>query len=88
MKGIAGFCRRCLASEMPDNDYFKNMYEYIAGLDEEIKVSDETYQTRLSTCKQCDNLLNGICRVCGCFVEMRAAIAKNKCPAITSKWGT
>lgn len=80
------FCRRCLAKEMPDKAFFQNMYEYIAQLDEDIKVADETYQIRLAACKQCDNLLNGICRVCGCFVEMRAAIAKNECPAVNPKW--
>ncbi len=79
-------CRRCLAKEMPDAEYFQNMYEYIANLDAGIKASDELYEMRLSKCRQCDNLLNGMCRLCGCFVEMRAAISKNKCPAIHPNW--
>lgn len=80
------FCRRCLTKEMPDSVYFKNMYDYIAQLDEDIRASEETYQERLAVCKQCDSLLNGMCRICGCFVEMRAAIDGNSCPAIRSKW--
>lgn len=80
------FCRRCLAREMPDADYFQNMYDYIARLDESVKASEEVYEERLSKCKQCDGLLNGMCRICGCFVEMRAAVTKNHCPAASSKW--
>lgn len=80
------FCRRCLTKEMPDAAYFQNMYDYIARLDESVKTPDEVYEERLSLCKQCDSLLNGMCRVCGCFVEMRAAVDKNHCPAVSSKW--
>lgn len=79
-------CRRCLTREMPDSAYFQNMHDYIAGLDEFVRATDEIYESRLSTCKQCDSLLNGMCRVCGCFVEMRAAIAGNKCPAVHPRW--
>ncbi|MDD6811182.1 MAG: DUF6171 family protein [Lachnospiraceae bacterium] len=80
------FCRKCLTKEMPDSAYYENMYDYIARLDENIKASEEVYQTRLSACKQCDSLLNGMCRVCGCFVELRAAITRNQCPAVSPKW--
>ena len=79
-------CRRCLAKDMPDTSYFDNMYEYIRQLDPEIKAEDPLYEERLSFCKECDYLLNGMCRICGCFVEMRAAIRKNHCPDIHGKW--
>lgn len=79
-------CRRCLAKEMPDGQYFRNMYDYISRLEEEIKTPAEIYEERLAACKQCGSLLNGMCRICGCFVEMRAAIAKNSCPDIHKKW--
>lgn len=79
-------CRRCLASEMPNAAYFQSMYEYIEHLDADIKTPEEQYQNRLSLCKECDNLLNGMCRICGCFVEMRAAVSKNYCPAVHPKW--
>lgn len=49
-------------------------------------MPDALYQERLSLCRQCESLLNGMCRICGCFVEMRAAVAKNYCPAINKKW--
>ncbi len=42
------------------------------------------YETRLSLCKECDLLLDGMCRACGCFVELRATMKKNSCPY--DKW--
>ena len=79
-------CRRCLAKEMPDPEYYQNMYDYIAAMDETIKAPDEVYQNRLSHCKECDSLLNGMCRICGCFVELRAAIRQKGCPAVHPRW--
>ena len=67
-------CRRCLAKEMPDPEYYQNMYDYIAAMDETIKAPDEVYQNRLSHCNECDSLLNGMCSICGCFVELRAGM--------------
>ena len=62
------------------------MYEYIAQLDPDVKSEEELYEKRLAACKQCGNLVNGMCRVCGCFVEMRAAVKKNSCPAAEKYW--
>lgn len=39
-----------------------------------------------SFCRECDNLISGICRVCGCFVEMRTVMKKNSCPGISKEW--
>ena len=44
------------------------------------------YERRLSICKECDRLLDGMCTVCGCYVEMRAAVTTNCCPAVRAKW--
>lgn len=79
-------CKKCLLREMQEGEYFKNMYEYIAQLDPEIKADKELYEKRLAACKACRNLMNGMCRVCGCFVEMRAAVKKNSCPAAEKFW--
>ena len=64
---------------MDQNEYFDNLHEYIKNLDEEIKADEETYEKRLSICKTCDYLSDGMCRACGCFVELRAAIENNVC---------
>ncbi len=79
-------CKKCLLREMQEGEYFKNMYEYIAQLDPEVKAAKELYENRLEMCKVCKNLVNGMCRVCGCFVEMRAAVKKNSCPAVEKFW--
>lgn len=65
---------------------FQNMHAYIANLDEDIKAEEELYQKRLAVCKQCDNLWDGMCKKCGCYVELRAAIRNKSCPATTHQW--
>ena len=80
------YCKKCLLKDMPENAYFKNLYAYIAGLNEDIKAEAKEYERRLVLCKECDNLLDGMCRICGCYVELRAAVAKNYCPNIEKKW--
>ena len=56
------------------------MYEYIARIPADDKAPEEEYERRLSICKECEKLLSGMCRMCGCYVEMRAAIALRDCP--------
>ena len=77
-------CRRCLLSEMGENADYQNLYAYIEGLDEEIRTPRPLYEERLARCKGCDLLLSGMCRACGCFVELRAAVLANRCPY--DKW--
>lgn len=79
------FCRKCLTRDMDKAEYFENLHTYIANLDEELKVCGPLYEERLSLCKECDLLMDGMCRACGCFVELRAAMKKNACPY--GKWG-
>lgn len=78
-------CKRCLIYEMAENSNIaKTITEYIAGLDIDIKSEETIYHNRLNICKECDMLLSGMCRSCGCYVEMRAALQKNTCPR--KKW--
>ena len=78
-------CKRCLTREMEgQEEYFRTLHDYIAGLDSDIKAEDSLYEQRLAVCQECELLLQGMCRSCGCYVELRAAIAKNRCPY--KKW--
>lgn len=79
-------CRKCLTGELPEAEFFQNMYSYTANLDEEVKAPAKLYEKRLSLCRECSHLLNGMCRLCGCFVEMRAAVSQKHCPDIEQKW--
>ncbi len=72
-------CRRCLLREM-DGSYFDSIYKYIESIPQEQKASRDEYALRLAKCKGCAYLQNGMCAQCGCFVEVRAAKAKMKCP--------
>lgn len=80
------YCRRCLLQEMEEEQYFADMRVYIENLDKDIKVTEAVYQERLAQCKKCDSLISGMCRICGCFVEMRAVMKKNACPGIPKRW--
>ena len=77
-------CSKCLLREMDQNAYMENLYAYIARLEPEIKADDGVYEKRLAVCKGCNYLNEGMCGACGCFVELRAVIAKNVCPY--QKW--
>ena len=65
---------------------YKHMKDYINAIDSYIKTNKEEYERRLSLCKSCDYLINGMCKHCGCFVEMRAAVSKNYCPDKNRYW--
>lgn len=77
-------CRKCLTRDMDQTAYFENLHTYIDNLDNDLKVSQPLYEQRLAVCKECELLLDGMCRACGCFVELRASMKKNACPY--SKW--
>ena len=75
-------CRRCLLRDMQgkEAEYYESVLKYRKTLDEITGVSDTVYEERLTVCIACDALQNGTCFHCGCFVEMRAALRKMRCP--------
>ena len=78
-------CKRCLLREMADQeDYFRSLRDYIENIDPDIRAEEYLYEKRLAFCRECDMLLQGMCRKCGCYVELRAAVAKNVCAR--GKW--
>ncbi|MDO5135962.1 MAG: DUF6171 family protein [Eubacteriales bacterium] len=79
-------CRKCLPPGKGREEYFESLGRYIQQMDESVKVDQETYEKRLAVCGSCEKLLDGMCRLCGCFVELRAAQRVRKCPDIPAKW--
>ena len=76
-------CKRCLLREMADQEeYFRSLRDYIDNIDPDIRAAERLYEERLAVCRECEMLMQGTCRKCGCYVELRAAVAKNVCP-----WG-
>ena len=65
----------------------RTIAEYVASLDESIRASDADYRARLDICQACTELLNGTCRLCGCYVETRAAKKGMGCPMVPARWG-
>ncbi len=75
------FCRRCLLRDMQEeNDYYQSVVKYRARLPLRVRTPDAAYERRLSACETCDDLQNGTCMQCGCYVEMRAARRDRECP--------
>lgn len=79
-------CKKCLLQKQSKEEYFEKLEEYIANLDPEDRVSQELYEERLGICGECPNIIDGMCRLCGCFVELRAALKVRKCPDIVRRW--
>ena len=78
------FCKKCLLKEMSEERFKKELADYLDSLEEEEKASGQLYEERFSVCKQCDYLNAGMCKACGCYVEMRAAMKARICPY--GKW--
>ncbi len=79
-------CRRCLLKDMTRDEYFDSIYAYIQSIQGEERTPEEEYARRLDCCKSCGNLINGMCRRCGCFVEVRAVKRSQRCPDPNPKW--
>lgn len=78
-------CKKCLLLEAGEKKSFKGVQDYLNNLDSALKVKDEIYRKRLSLCRDCDNLISGMCLKCGCYVEIRAALEDKSCPNFDDK---
>lgn len=79
-------CKKCLLQDFAPEEYLEHMRIYLMGLDDAAKTDEPLYRDRLIKCEACDNLNEGICRICGCFVEYRAAIKRKTCPDVHPRW--
>lgn len=79
-------CRKCMLRRETEAEYFRNLERYIAHLDDDVRVEQDVYEARLKKCEQCKYLMKGMCRLCGCYVELRAALKVRKCPDVDRKW--
>ena len=77
-------CKGCLLREVDEELYFDKLHDYMERIDPELKAAQSLYDDRLKICTDCDLLSSGLCRACGCFVELRAYLTRNTCPY--SKW--
>ena len=78
-------CKKCLLYEIAGKeDIYAHVLKTRALLAPKELVSDEKYQERLDTCRECDNLLDATCLKCGCYEEIRALKTSAHCPY--KKW--
>ncbi len=80
------YCKKCLMRDMIGQSDYVDLTSYIERFDSSLRVSDDEYERRLALCKECDHLNSGTCMKCGCYVELRAAIKKNKCADTPRRW--
>lgn len=73
-------CKKCLLLEAGEEKSYETVKDYIDNLDDELKVSNDVYNFRLSCCKKCDYLISGMCLKCGCYAEIRAILKDKDCP--------
>ena len=77
---------RCLLKEAGEAEMAASIAEYVALLDESIRTPEDDYRARLPLCQDCPELLSGTCRLCGCYVETRAAKKGQQCPMVPPRW--
>ena len=73
-------CKKCLLRESAQEDVYELIKAKIEKLSEKEKSNYDLYSFRLSQCKNCENLISGVCMKCGCYIELRAAFKTQRCP--------
>ena len=77
---------RCLLKDIRKDDILQAIRDLTAALPEAFRCDESLYENRLSVCRECSSLLDGLCLKCGCYVEYRCAHLKMHCPDVPSRW--
>lgn len=73
-------CKRCLLNEAGERAAYTQVQAYLETVPPEELASPTVLNSRLDQCRHCDQLIAGMCRKCGCYVEVRAALKDSICP--------
>ncbi|WBY63943.1 MAG: DUF2757 domain-containing protein [Thermocaproicibacter melissae] len=79
-------CRKCLDKDMTEEEYRSLIGRYIDAIAEDRRTPEEEYSRRLKICSTCKRLTGGMCLLCGCFAEVRAAVKDRHCAEVPAKW--
>ncbi len=79
-------CRKCLLGDLDEDDFIRAMKERIAEYPADKRTEESEYRRRLEICRGCEHLGNGMCALCGCYVELRAIKRQSFCPGRGDKW--
>lgn len=78
-------CKKCLLrDQIEEMDLYQTIRNHIEQISVEERTETDLYEERLKLCSECEMLLSGMCRSCGCYVEIRAAHKQQNCPR--KKW--
>ena len=79
-------CIKCLLAELDYDEYTQSLLDYIKSVPEDRRADEATYQARLELCRSCESLVSGMCKECGCYVELRALKPGAQCAGGVKKW--
>jgi len=77
---------RCLLAETNQTELAATITDYVKNIPPELKTPPAEYLHRLKICKSCAHLRDGMCVLCGCYVEARAAKQKQRCVEDAARW--
>ena len=69
----------CLLSALPAALAAQESPQPIPVVAPEDRTPEDAYAERMQRCRECDYLEQGMCRACGCYVELRAAKKTQHC---------
>jgi len=72
-------CKQCLLRDLAAEDQ-KDLQKYLAVIKPQDRANEALYEERLVVCRSCEKLSEATCEACGCYVEIRAHVAANRCP--------
>lgn len=78
-------CRIC-QKELSELEYGHLIRTHISQIPEEERASEEAYLKRLALCDVCRWQRNEMCRMCGCFVRVKASRKTAACPLDPPLW--
>ncbi len=82
---MGDLCKRCLLYEAGERAAYTQVQAYLDTVPSDELASPTVRKNRLDLCQRCDQLISGMCRKCGCYVEVRAAMKDGTCPNAENK---
>ncbi len=80
-EGRVRYCRKCLIRDLMEGEsFYVSLKNAMDAIPEEDRSPQQEYDRRLELCRVCERLAEGMCRACGCYVEVRALRKNQDCP--------
>lgn len=73
-------CGRCLDVNLEESELIAYLDKYVSQLPAYERADERVYASRLRACAACPEMTRATCRLCGCYVQARAAKKRMRCP--------